>query len=343
MTTSTRDKVAISNSSIQLDVAEWTDVIKVLSESHSIWGGGLSRDKYYEWVWSQLQRPWSRKHHRFLVARRGADIVCSCKLYIMDYLARGTAYRVAGIGAVYTPERFRGHGYASQMLETIEQRCSEDGFDAMLLYSDIDTSFYERLGYETFSNDEFHIWINDPLVERWIMSDTSFAEDMHDHAPDVSLADPADAALMVRHYSRFLTRRAFGALRTDSYWNFKLQRERFRHENCTTWPALEIMSIDLDQSAGGYALFEQGGLILRVLEVVGSEPTQELLWRHLLRTALLRRVQLIRGWEGIAPSFVKGVKYAERDWGHPMILPINKATESWLDADPSPLLELDHL
>jgi GNAT superfamily N-acetyltransferase len=340
--TSTMDKQAARNTSIRLDVAQWSDIVTILKENYSIWSGGLSRDKYYEWIWSQLQQPWARRNYRFLLARHNEDIVSCCKLYIMEFVSRGRKYRIGGIGAVYTPERYRGHGYASQMLETVESRCRKDGFDALLLYSEIDVSFYERLGYETLSGYDFHLWIQDPVVERWIMSDTRFAEDMHEHAPDVALAEIQDAPDMVRHYARFLARREFGAVRTESYWTYKLQRDGFRHLNSTTWPALEMLSINLSGAEGGYALFEQGGQILRVLEVIGNEATRELLWRHLLRTALLRRVQLVRGWEGIAPEFVKGIKYAARDWGHPMMLCLNEETQRWLDAEPCPLLELDH-
>lgn len=331
-----------STSTLDLDVAVWSDLARTLAENYKIWSGGLSREKYSQWIWSQLQQPWARKNCRYLVAKQNNEVVSSCKLYIMDFMARGRHYRVGGVGAVFTPERFRGNGYATQMLEKITKRCTQDGFDALLLYSDIDTGFYEQLGYEVLSNCDFHIWIKEPAVERWIMSDTSFAQDMHEHAPDVALAEVSDAPAMVAHYQRFLPSKNYGAYRTDAYWQFKLQREKFRHNNSLTWPALEMMSIELGTPQGGYAIFEHAGLILRVIEVVGSEATVELLWRHLLRTALLRRVQLVRGWEAAAPEFVKGIKYAERDWATPMLLSINKETEKWLDIEPCQLFELDH-
>lgn len=343
MTTSAKRESTTQAASITLDVAEWAEITNILSENYSIWSGGLSKHKYYEWVWMQLQQPWSRNNYRYLIARSGRNIVSSCKLYLMDFQARGRHYRVGGIGAVYTPERFRGNGFAAQLLETVATRCKQDGFDAMLLYSDIDPIYYERLGYELLPNCEFHIWINDPQVQRWIMSDSSFAEDMHTHAPDVSFAEAAMADDMLSHYRRFLPTRPYGVYRSEQYWKYKLQRENFRHLNALgVWPQLEMMTIDLGQKDGGYLIFEQGGQILRVLEVVGSEKTTELLWRHLLRNALLRHVQLIRGWESMAPDFVKGLKYAERDWGHPMMLTINPETAKWLDIETCHLLELDH-
>jgi hypothetical protein len=103
-----------------------------------------------------------------------------------------------------------------------------------------------------------------------------------------------------------------------------------------------MMSIELGSPRGGYALFEHNGQILRVLEVVGPEATAELLWRNLLRTALLRRVQLVRGWESVAPTCVKGVRYVQRDWGYPMMLCLNAELERWFDIEPCQLLELDH-
>ena len=142
---------------------------------------------------------------------------------------------------------------------------------------------------------------------------------------------------------RYLPSLPWGIKRDDAYWNFKLFREQFLQQFPQTGrPGLEMLSIDMSSPAGGYAIFEQDRKILRVLEVVGRADTREILWRNILRTALLRRVHLVRGWEAVAPSFVKGMKYVTRDTGLPMLLPLSKPAEDWEQVLPCPLLELDH-
>ena len=37
------------------------------------------------------------------------------------------------------------------------------------------------------------------------------------------------------------------------------------------------------------------------------------------------------------------LEFSERAWGAPMLLPLNPILEDWLDNNPCPLLELDHL
>jgi hypothetical protein len=148
---------------------------------------------------------------------------------------------------------------------------------------------------------------------------------------------------MVRHHRRYLERQPYGLVRSESYWQYKVRRTLYRLPFVEDVAPPELMTLNIDSNEGGYALFEQSGKILRVLEVIGSEETRDILWRNILRNGLLRRVHLVRGWDSAGPSFRQHVRYTERsDWARPMLLPINPATERWLDFDVCPLLELDH-
>ncbi len=56
---------------------------------------------------------------------------------------------------------------------------------------------------------------------------------------------------------------------------------------------------------------------MRVLEVVGGEESREILWRHLLRTALLRAYPFGAWMGSCGPDFQRHIRYTERDdWAH---------------------------
>jgi predicted acetyltransferase len=315
----------------------------MLRQNYSTWGSGLSRENYILSIQQQLSQPWSRKNYRYFVARKNNAVVASCKLYTFDFQSRGRYYKVAGIGGVFTAHNHRGNGYASSMLEKVIRLARKEGYDALMLYSDIDPMFYELLDFEILPNNDFHIWTNTPEFEKWVMSGPGFVEDVYAHAPDVSTVSEGSVEEMVSHYRRYLATKPYGVVRTEAYWRYKLNRVLFRVERLPSWPALELLTLENHRNRGGYAIFEQGGKIMRVLEVVGGEESREILWRHLLRTALLRRIHLVRGWEAAAPDFQRHIRYTERDdWAIPMLLPINPATEAWLDMDSCPIFELDH-
>lgn len=331
--------------SIAVELADSTDIQTVLRQNYKAWNAGLTYDQYVQFLRVQLSQPWSRRNYRYFVARKEktGPIVSSCKLYTFEFQSRNRVYKVAGIGGVFTAEEARGRGYASDMLEQIVKRAKSENFDAMLLFSDIDPMFYERLGFELLPDNNFHIWTNEPEFERWVMSGPGFVEDLQAHAPDLSAVSLENAEQMVSHYRRYLVRQPYGLLRDLPYWQYKLKRSLYRADYVADHPPLELLTMDEDTPRGGYAIFEHSGKVLRVLEVIGGEESTEILWRHILRTALLRRVHLVRGWEGTAPAFRRHVRWIERtEWARPMLLPINPETAHWADLDSCPLLELDH-
>lgn len=56
------------------------------------------------------------------------------------------------IGPVYTPPRFRGHGYATDLVAAQSQWLLDTGYRFVFLYTDLDNptsnAIYERIGYE---------------------------------------------------------------------------------------------------------------------------------------------------------------------------------------------------
>ena len=127
-----------------------------------------------------------------------------------------------------------------------------------------------------------------------------------------------------------------------------------------SWPELKVVTVDAEQSEPSYMIIEEGGGTIRLLEIVGTPDSTELLWNYLLRRTLARNCHRLRGWEAgvqiLAPTFslkpllsedmrvddFEPLVCTERDWGRAMLLPLNPEIKPWLDQFPCPLLELDH-
>jgi GNAT superfamily N-acetyltransferase len=64
-----------------------------------------------------------------------------------------TIRTVAGVGYVYTPPYYRGHGYASSCVAQLSRLILETGFTRCVLYTDlanpISNSIYQKIGYTT--------------------------------------------------------------------------------------------------------------------------------------------------------------------------------------------------
>lgn len=327
----------------QLELADASDLRFLAGQQHGHWGGGLTRGQFYELSNLQNQLPWGRKNlHVYLLRHRG-QIVSSCKLYDLDVQSHSKRYRVGGIGAVFTPEHARGQGYASELMSLMVNHGEQQQYDAMLLFCDIDPGFYESFGYELMPDSDFHIWMDADGIEQFAMYGG-----VDGSSPDAAEIDlvpltPECFSKMLRHYSRYLQRQPYGVVRSLEYLQLKMRRLQFRNGILPDWPQQEVITLDFDSPQGGYAVIEQDGEIMRVLEVVGDESARIKLWQNILRNALVRRVKLIRGWESAAPEFRKFVRWTQRsEWSRPMMYVINSETDRWLDLNECPLLELDH-
>jgi GNAT superfamily N-acetyltransferase len=131
------------------------EIYEVLQGSKEVWGSGISLEDYVEYHSLIRNHPWSQEHYKHLILiDEDRHILSSCKTY--DYQVRidSEILRLCGIGAIFTPKRDRGLGYASQMLDYLLDELREQGFDLAMLFSDIGIDFYARLGFRLFDKKD---------------------------------------------------------------------------------------------------------------------------------------------------------------------------------------------
>ncbi|HXN55242.1 MAG TPA: GNAT family N-acetyltransferase [Myxococcales bacterium] len=121
-----------------------------------IWGGGLAQDKFVAFQRRLAAAPEAKGRYRMfgLFPRGDGTLLSGMKAYEFEGSFRGAPLRILGIGAVFTPSRLRKRGYAARMLHLAMERFQAGGADAALLFSDIGSSYYERLGFNAVESGE---------------------------------------------------------------------------------------------------------------------------------------------------------------------------------------------
>jgi len=123
-------------------------VRRITAESHVLWGGGLAHEAYLS-MWKELaETPWARRFftHYAWVGDDGA-LLSSAKVYRPLVRLGGEVGRATAVGAVFTPKSERGRGHASALLRAVVEEADRRGDGLALLFSDIGTDFYGRLGF----------------------------------------------------------------------------------------------------------------------------------------------------------------------------------------------------
>ncbi len=119
----------------------------VLPDTHALWGTSMTFDRYVAGTRATATSAYGRRRSFTVGLRENGAIVSSCKNYDRELRYGERTLRATGIGAVYTPERARGRGFASVMLGAVLDAERAAGRDLAFLYSDIHPAFYERLGF----------------------------------------------------------------------------------------------------------------------------------------------------------------------------------------------------
>lgn len=160
--------------------ATMEQVEDVLHESHEAWGIGMALQDYIGLNRELLLTPWARERYRFLVGLDGdGRIACGMKLYSLRGELLGRPVGVAGVGAVFTLRSQRGRGHARALVEAALERARAEGSDLGLLFSEIGSAYYERLGFRTLPSQEAacmaFLPVPWPKEPSWVGGDDPFA------------------------------------------------------------------------------------------------------------------------------------------------------------------------
>lgn len=129
----------------------------VLPKTAALWGGTRATPAYIEDNLELARSAWGKRHFRTFGCYDGEQLTASFKRYERTLWYEDSQLRAMGIGAVYTPDEYRGRGYASAMfgLELDAEKIA--GTDIMYLFSDIAPTFYEAFGFVALPSRAFSL------------------------------------------------------------------------------------------------------------------------------------------------------------------------------------------
>lgn len=143
---------------MRLVPAEGETLDQILAESHTIWSDGLTREAYSKYNAAQTRTRWGARHLRRLALVDDAGrLLSSAKRYDLTARVDGEDVQVTGIGAVFTPERQRGHGHARRIVDAVTADAARQGASLALLFSEIDPDYYARMGFSAIPRRELLI------------------------------------------------------------------------------------------------------------------------------------------------------------------------------------------
>ncbi len=119
----------------------------VLPESFALWGNKRSYERYVEDFRDVANSTYGKRRAFTIGMYEDGELVASCKNYDRELRVHDASLRAVGIGAVFTPARFRGRGYSTAMLGALLDAERAAGRDLAFLFTDIHPEFYARLGF----------------------------------------------------------------------------------------------------------------------------------------------------------------------------------------------------
>src|SRR3954469_2526313 len=152
---------------------------------HPIWGGGLSEERFVAFQRRLADACEAGERHRLIGLFEGTRLLAAMKAYHLRGSCAAKPLNILGIGAVFTPPPLRRRGHARRMLDLAIKDHAARGADAAILFSDIGTAYYQRLGFRALRSEEC-------IAE---------ASDLPRAAPRAG-AVPADEASLVRLLAR---------------------------------------------------------------------------------------------------------------------------------------------
>jgi GNAT superfamily N-acetyltransferase len=187
-------------------------VREVLPHSRTLWAGERSFEEYVDDFRTIAGSAWGKRRFRTVGLRVEGRLVASCKRYERVLRCGARTFRAIGIGAVFTPEAWRGRGYATALLGALLDAERAAGADLAYLFSDIHPAFYERLGFVALPSRAM----------------TLRADALPDERVEVTTLGDRDATAIRRTFEQLDERRPFALRRMPLDWEWQRLRNRSR-------------------------------------------------------------------------------------------------------------------
>jgi len=283
--------------------ADEKDRLATLENTWRYWGEGKTRDEFVE---NRLNSPQFQRSRRF-VGLLGEQVVVSLAAHACQFRLNGDLFEGVAIGAVYTREEHRGHGYASQLLDHVDRLHADDGIKLSVLYSDIAPAFYERLGYIRCP-----AWLGQAKIGPDASSrDVTWRLEAFD--PTRSLA------AVEKLYTADQRSLAMSIARPHAYWEFTL---RHRKDDRFHW------LLDGDARCHGYARLAMGrNQELRIVDHALSRrsyETERALFSAVKRFAAEQGVGNVQFWVAKTPAAQECFEVQPRDEEITMVKALDK-------------------
>ncbi len=179
---------------------------------------------------ARRQQSVQHRYARWYVGTRAGEVVVSLACYPLQLAVHGEVLEGIAIGSVHTRADCRRQGLAPQLLHYVEREAAQRGARLSLLYSDIGTDYYARLGYQACPSWEVAWEVDD--ADDAAGATPSPPEGAVPGGPPLAASDlrlePCDqhehSAELRRRYADDHGRRALCVVRTAAYWDHLLQR-----------------------------------------------------------------------------------------------------------------------
>ena len=130
--------------------------------THPVWGKEFTLDQYLLREERLRDQPWCKKNRKTWllvqeVLGEGPKPLASCETFEMKSYWNLLEGNTLGIASVFTEPKMRGLGYCSKLIQALIKRVEETSpqCHALVLYSEIGVSLYERLGFKAVKSEEW--------------------------------------------------------------------------------------------------------------------------------------------------------------------------------------------
>ena len=205
---------------------------------HRTWYAGMRPEAHHTYRMRVLTSPWARRCCQVLVLEENGAPRAGMIVLTLSMRLRGKKRKVAGIAAVVTDPEHRGRGLAARLVTIGHRRLADAGHQAALLFTEIGTAYYAKLGYVTW-----------PLANRTLaLPDTARTPD----GLTSRAANERDVPAMRRLLNGSQKGFTLGISRPADYVRHLLNREIWREEmSGSKWPDMQFVTARWIAERGG--------------------------------------------------------------------------------------------